>query len=114
MIDIRKIPSLLCSNLVAEVHEIAGKTCIITPMTYPNGDSINIYFDRNKRDIFASDEGATRDNLAQRGIKFTQDRLAFIRMVCRVRGTDFSNSKITKVVKPKSLTDDIFSLCQTL
>ena len=49
---------------------MAGKLCVIAPMTYPNGDHFGLYFsqERNKQ-IFVSDEAATADNLLQSGIR---------------------------------------------
>lgn len=114
MIDIQKIPSLLCSNLMQETHQVAGKLCIVTPMSYPNGDSINIYFDRVGNDVIATDEGATTDNLANRGIRMTAERQAFVRTVCRTRGTSFSMPTIAKVLNRRSIQEDVFAFCQTL
>jgi hypothetical protein len=53
-----------------ESLDVAGKLCVIAPMTYPNGDHFGLYFsqERNKQ-IFVSDEAATADNLLQSGIR---------------------------------------------
>jgi hypothetical protein len=114
MLQIKKIPSLLPSSLVSGVHEVGGGTCIITPLYYPNGDSINIYFRKTDEGILATDEGATTDNLAQRGIKLTKERREIVEMICRARGASFLKPDITRMVKERSLSADFFSFCQAI
>lgn len=114
MLDVKKLPSMLCPDFVVDVQQVAGKTCIITPMYYPNGDSINIYLRRSGREIIASDEGTTIDNLAHGLIKMTPDRRSLVESICRARGSSFATPSVTKVLKVKTLRDDILSFCQTI
>jgi hypothetical protein len=79
---IEGLKSRLCRDFIVDVDEVAGRPVAITTLDYPNGDSINLYFDRRDEQYVVSDEGATVDFLRDQHIKLTDERRDTIDAMC--------------------------------
>lgn len=103
----------LCGDMIVEAHD----NCIITPMYYPNGDSINLFFRISGNVVHVSDEGATLDVLANatpHTPQLSADRRKTIDMICDRIGVQFSGKKFSRVLRAKSFNADCFEFCQTI
>jgi hypothetical protein len=79
---IDRLRKRLCRDLLADVGEVDGRSVAVTTFTYPNGDSINLYFGKRGDDLVVSDEGATIDFLRSQDITLTEERRDCIAAMC--------------------------------
>src|SRR5277367_3200399 len=110
----KDIIAKLCRDFVVDAHEDGPIPCVVTPMSYPNGDSINLYFQRSGRRMFASDEGTTIDNVFGGMAYLSVERKKIIDMICARTDVLFTGSKFSKALRAKNTGEDCLSLCQTI
>lgn len=115
MKSIHDIPDALCCDLVDDTDTVLNRPCVITTLQYPNGDSINLFFDETVTGFVATDEGATRDNLADRGISLSnKERRALVQSICEPLGVNFSAGRLSRAVSSDAPGRDVLALCQAI
>ena len=104
----------LCPDFALESHGDAPIPFIVTPMFYPNGDSINLYFRVKGKQVFASDEGTTLDAISGGTIGFSDERRKIAGMICQRTNTNFVGSTISKSIRSRFVSEDCIVLCQAI
>src|SRR4051794_40494034 len=93
---IDSVKDRLCRDLLAEVGHAEDQGFAITSFTYPNGDSVNLYFDDLGDELAVSDEGTTLRFLRQQNIEITADRHEIIRSVCKTHEVEYQTPRLVK------------------
>jgi hypothetical protein len=110
---IEKIQSQLCHDLLTQVDVAEGLAVAITSFMYPNGDSVNLYFEDHGDEFVVTDEGATVDFLRSQHVDMTFERKQLIRVMC---GTDveFQSPRLVKRFDPVVAGPACMEFCETV
>lgn len=100
----------LCRDLLVEVDRTATGSVAVTSCTYPNGDSVNLYFSNHGDSLVVSDEGATVSFLKNQRIELPQERRELIKSMCQSHDVEF----ITPVLRKRFSLPDIGMACMAL
>lgn len=111
---IKSILATMSKPLVVESVLDAPTPFVVTPMFYPNGDSINLYFRRDGKRLFASDEGTTFDVIADGPAGVPDDRRRIIKAICNRTEVEFDGTEIRKPLRQSTIAEDCLVLCQAI
>lgn len=98
------------------VEEAATDTAsvAITSFSYPNGDSINLYFSDMGDSVGVSDEGATASFLKSQGVDFTPERRNLIKTMCQSFDVEFATPVLRKQFQIEEIGAACMSLCEAI
>lgn len=111
---IDKVRDRLCRDLLAEIGQSEDQGFAITSFAYPNGDSVNLYFDDLGDELAVSDEGTTLSFLRQQNVEITADRNEIIRSVCRAHEVEYQTPRLVKRCDLKSVGAASLELCEAV
>src|SRR5271170_5516366 len=101
----------LCRDLLVRVEATDFGSVAITSFSYPNGDSVNLYFSDAGESVSVSDEGATVDYLRSRNIELPPERREVIKNMCRAHDVEFVTPTLRRFFKPPEIGVACMSLC---
>jgi hypothetical protein len=110
---IEKIQSQLCADLLTDIDVAEGLAVAITSFMYPNGDSVNLYFEDHDGEFVVTDEGATVDFLRSQHIEMTSERKQLIRVMCGV-DVEFQSPRLVKRFDPAIAGPACMAFCETV
>lgn len=93
---IEELKSRICRDLVFEINQSDELTYAITSFSYPDGDSVNLYFRDLGGEMEVSDEGTTIRFFRQQQVDLTLDRHAIIKSMCRAHDVEFQHPRLVK------------------
>lgn len=108
------IKSRLCSDFVVEIDESEGQSAAITSFSYPDGDSVTLYFQDVDGMIAVSDEGATVSFLKNQQVELTPERREQIKVMCLQHGVSFQESRLVKQFPPEDAGSACLSFCEAV
>jgi hypothetical protein len=111
------IPSLkkkLCRDLLLEEASTDTASVAVTSFSYPNGDSVNLYFSDLGDTIGVSDEGATVAFLRTQGVDFTAERRSAIKTMCRPHDVEFVTPVLRKQFQMPEIATACMALCEAI
>lgn len=112
------IPALkrkLCRDLLIEVVEDESGSIAITSFSYPNGDSVNLYFDDFGDGILSvSDQGATVSFLENQGIDLSTVRRQAIKHMCQPHDVEFVTPQLRRQFYLPDIGPACIALCEAV
>ncbi|MGA2582911.1 MAG: DUF1828 domain-containing protein [Tepidisphaeraceae bacterium] len=104
----------LCRDFLVEADITDFGSVAITSFTYPDGDSVNLYFSEFKDAICASDEGATLAFLQRQGVEIHAERRATIKTMCQPYDVEFAAPALRKQFQMPDIGNACLSLCEAI
>jgi hypothetical protein len=105
----------LCRDLLIDAAATDIGSVAITTFTYPNGDSVNLYFGNMGGDsLSVSDEGATVKFLKEQGIELPVERRNTIQTMCRQFDVEFVTPVIRRQFEMADLGAACIALCEAI
>lgn len=104
----------LCRDLLIEETSTDVSSVAITSFSYPNGDSINLYFTDMGDTVGVSDEGATLAFLRNQGVDFTAERRSLIKTMCRPFDVEFVTPALRKQFQMADIGSACMALCEAI
>ncbi len=104
----------LCRDVLVDADVVAGRSVVVTSFSYPNGDSIDIFFRSMGDTIAASDEGATLSFFKTQGVELPPDRRELIKTICRSFDVEFTTPEIRKQFQLSDIGPACLSLCEAI
>jgi len=112
------IPALkrkLCRDLLVEVESTETGSVAVTSFSYPNGDSVNLYFtDLGDGVLGVSDEGATVSFLDRQGIELSAARRQIIKTMCRPYDVEFLTPILRRQFQIPDVGTASLALCEAI
>ena len=104
----------LCRDLLLEEASTELGSVAITSFSYPNGDSVNLYFDSLGDTLAVSDEGSTVAFLKSQGIELSPDRREAIKVMCRAHDVEFVTPTLRRHFQMPDIGTACMALCETI
>ena len=104
----------LCRDLLVETDQTDVDTVAITSFSYPNGDSVNLYFSGFGDTLAVSDEGATVDFLHAHNIELPADRRDTIKTMCRPYEVEFATPVLRRFFQMPEIGPASMALCEAI
>jgi hypothetical protein len=104
----------LCRDLLVDTDSTPSGSVAITAFSYPNGDSVNLYFSADEDQVVVSDEGATADYLFNRGIEMTAERRDIVKTMCRPHDVEFVSPMLRRYCGLTDLGPSCLALCEAI
>ena len=86
----------------------------ITSFSYPNGDSVNLYFGDLGNSLCVSDEGSTVAFLKNQGIKLSPERRDAIKLMCRQHDVEFVTPSLRRKFQMPDIGIACMGLCEAI
>jgi hypothetical protein len=104
----------LCRDLLVEAESTELGSVAITSFSYPNGDSVNLYFSSLGDTLAVSDEGATVAFLKNQAIDFPTERRNAIKTMCRPYDVEFVTPDLRRQFQLPEIGVACMALCEAI
>jgi hypothetical protein len=111
---IDRLKKRLCKDLLVEEDSTDFGSVAITSFSYPNGDSINLYFSDLGDSLAVSDEGATVSFLKNQGVEFPPERRQTIKTMCNPYDVEFVTPALRKHFQLSDIGAACMALCEAI
>ncbi|MDP9172890.1 MAG: DUF1828 domain-containing protein [Planctomycetota bacterium] len=104
----------LCKDFLLEAESTELGSVAVTSFMYPNGDSVNLYFENFGDGVCVSDEGATTSFLKTQGIELSAERRQIIKTMCNPYDVEFVTPVLRKQFKMDGIGAACLALCEAI
>jgi hypothetical protein len=105
----------LCRDLLVHVDATEFGSVVVTSFSYPNGESINLYFtDFDNETISVSDEGATTAFLRNQGIELPPERREIIKTICEPHDVEFVTPALRRQFQMPQIGEACMAICEAI
>lgn len=112
-LSLNQLAEKICTDLIYGTRTRHERSFIVTNFSYPDGDSINAYLEREKQNVFLSDKGVTRFKALDRRIDFADaSHLSRIGAICALHNVIWNGVEIKRKVSLRTAPADMLAFCQ--
>lgn len=111
---VHEVAASVCPDLVRRVVERGGRSFIVTPFKYANGDFINAYVTQDHSGSVLSDLGATMYRLSTEGIELTEGREETVLRIAALHDMRMDDGVFTRAFDKANVGQCLIDFCAAI